>query len=286
MSSINFRLYGDQIYGLAISKLKDKITPEMTKEEFTSNFKEGKIEYSNIKNINKFTLNPQISINNLQIQKILMKIPNETENFGMDISGIKAELELFDINEDDIEKLLINKRKDLINKFIEYAVKKIENKEASKSFVEGLVENLINRALNGLMINISDIELKIKYKNILFIFNLEKIEYSEENGLAIKNISISYLNLEKDKKQDYIIKQFSIELNIEAKKEENEYNNINIKMSNFEYKLTKNILEAFNEFFNLAMNTKYKYIYVRKKKLIQYYKPIKPEFNENTDISE
>jgi hypothetical protein len=34
------------------------------------------------------------------------------------------------------------------------------------------------------------------------------------------------------------------------------------------------------------MNTKYKYIYVRKKKLIQYYKPIKPEFNENTDISE
>ena len=286
MSSINFRLYGDQIYGLAISKLKDKITPEMTKEEFTSNFKEGKIEYSNIKNINKFTLNPQISINNLQIQKILMKIPNETENFGMDISGIKTELELFDINEDDIEKLLINKRKDLINKFIEYAVKKIENKEASKSFVEGLVENLINRALNGLMINISDIELKIKYKNILFIFNLEKIEYSEENGLAIKNISISYLNLEKDKKQDYIIKQFSIELNIEAIKEENEYNNINIKMSNFEYKLTKNILEAFNEFFNLAMNTKYKYIYVRKKKLIQYYKPIKPEFNENTDISE
>ena len=286
MSSINFRLYGDQIYGLAISKLKDKITPEMTKEEFTSNFKEGKIEYSNIKNINKFTLNPQISINNLQIQKILMKIPNETENFGMDISGIKTELELFDINEDDIEKLLINKRKDLINKFIEYAVKKIENKEASKSFVEGLVENLINRALNGLMINISDIELKIKYKNILFIFNLEKIEYSEENGLAIKNINISYLNLEKDKKQDYIIKQFSIELNIEAIKEENEYNNINIKMSNFEYKLTKNILEAFNEFFNLAMNTKYKYIYVRKKKLIQYYKPIKPEFNENTDISE
>ena len=286
MSSINFRLYGDQIYGLAISKLKDKITPEIAKEEFTTNFKAGKIEYLNIKNINKFILNPQISINNLQIGKILMNIPNETENFSMDVSGIKTELELFDINENDIEKILINKRKDLINKFIEYAVKKIENKEASKSFIEGLVENLINRALNGLKINISDIELKIKYKNNLFIFNLEKIEYSEENGMAIKNISISYQNLEKDKKEDYIIKQFSLELNLEAKKEEDEYNNINIKMSNFEYKLTKNILEAFNELFNLAKNTKYKYIYVRKKKLIQYYKGIKPEFNENTDISE
>ena len=287
MSSINFRLYGDQIYGLAISKLKDKITPEMTKEEFSTNFKAGKIEYSNIKNIIKFTINPQISINNLQIEKILMNIPNETENFSMDISGIKTELELFEINEDDIEKLLINKRKDLIKKFMEYAVKKIENKEeSSKSFIEGLVENLINRALNGLKINISDIELKIKYKNNLFIFNLEKIEYSEENGLMIKNISISYQNLEKDKKEDYIIKQFSIELNIEAKKEEDEYNNINIKMSNFEYKLTKNILEAFNDMINLAKNTKYKYIYVRKKKLLQYYKPIKPEFNENTDISE
>ena len=286
MSSINFRLYGDQIYGLAISKLKDKITPEMSKEEFTTNFKAGKIEYSNIKNINKFIINPQISINNLQIQNVLINIPNETENFGMNISGIKTELELFDINEDDIEKLLINKRKDLINKFIEYAVKKIENKEASKSFIEGLLENLINRALNGLKINISDIELKMKYKNNLFIFNLEKIEYSEENGLAIKNIGISYQNLEKDKKEDYIIKHFSIESNLEAKKEGDEYNNINIKMSNFEYKLTKNILEAFNEMVNYVKNTKYKYLYVRTKKLIQYYKPIKPEFNENTDISE
>ena len=146
MSSINFRLYGDQIYGLAISKLKDKITPEIAKEEFTTNFKAGKIEYLNIKNINKFILNPQISINNLQIGIILMNIPNETENFSMDVSGIKTELELFDINENDIEKILINKRKDLINKFIEYAVKKIENKEDSKSFIEGLVENLINRA--------------------------------------------------------------------------------------------------------------------------------------------
>ena len=287
MSSINFRLYADQIYGLAASKLKDIITPEISKEEFTTNFKEGKIEYSNIKNINKFNPSPQISINNLQIQNILLCIPNETENFSMNISGLKTELELFDIKENEIEKLLINKRKDLINKFIEYAVKKVENKESSKSFIEGLIENLINRALNGLKINLSDIELKIKYMNNLFIFAIEKIEYSEEKGMQIKNISISYQNLDKDKNEDYIIKQFSIELNIEKKKElEEEYNCVNINMSNFEYKLTKNILLAFNEMMNLVQDTKYKYIYYRKNKLIQYYKPIKPQYNEQTDITE
>ena len=115
MTSINFRLYGDQIYGLAISKLKDIITPEISKDEFLSSFKEGTIKYSNIKIINKLKLSPQISLDNLQIQNIVMKIPNETENFSMDLSGIKAEIELTDINERDVEDILIKKRKDLIN---------------------------------------------------------------------------------------------------------------------------------------------------------------------------
>ena len=288
MSSINFRLYADQIYGLAISKLKDFITPEIPKDEFTSAFKEGQIKYSNIKNIKKLSPNPQISIDNLQIQNVVMNIPNETENFSMDLTGIKTEIELSDINDDEIENLLIKKRKDLINKFIEYAVKKAENKESSKSFIEGLLENLINRALNGLKINVSDFEIQIKYKNNIFTLVIEKIEYSEEKGMQINNISLSYNNIDNNKIDDYILKKFSVELNIENKKEENEENNniINIKMSNFEYKLTKSIILAFNEVANLVRNTKYKYTYIRKKKLIQYYKPIKPKFDENTDISE
>ena len=289
MSSINFRLYADQIYGLAILKLKDIITPEIQKEEFSSSFKEGQLKYSNIKNIKKLNPNPQLSIDNLQIENIVMNIPNETENFSMDLKGVKTEIELLDIKEKDIEEILIKKRKELINKFIEYAVKKVENKESSKSFIEGLMESLINRALNGLKINISDIEMKIKYKNNLFIFVIESIEYSEENGIHINNISLLYRNIEKEKKEDYVIKKFSVDVNIETKKEENEENDsniININMSNFEYKLTKNILMAFNEIYNLVENTKYKYIYLRKKKLIQYYRPIKPNFDENTDISE
>ena len=129
MSSINFRLYGDQIYGLAITKLKNIITPEIPKEEFLTKFKEGKIESSNIKNINKIIPNPLMSIDNLQIQNIIMNIPNETENFSLDMEGIKMELELFDLKDEDAQKLLIDKRQKLIDKFIEYAVKIIENKE-------------------------------------------------------------------------------------------------------------------------------------------------------------
>ena len=290
MSSINFRLYGDQIYGLAITKLKNIITPEIPKEEFLTKFKEGKIESSNIKNINKITPNPLMSIDNLQIQNIIMNIPNETENFSLDMEGIKIELELFDLKDEDAQKLLIDKRKKLIDKFIEYAVKIIENKESSKSFIEGLIENLINRALNGLKINISDIEIKIKYKNIFFTLKIEKIGYSEENGLHINNISISHKNLDIKDIEDYIIEKFSLDLNIENKKEEEKegegYNIINIKMSNFEFKLNKNILIAFDEIINLIKDTKYKFTYIRNKNLINYYKPIKPTFDEKTDISE
>ena len=90
--------------------------------------------------------------------------------------------------------------------------------------------------------------------------------------------------------EDYIIEKFSLDLNIENKKEEEKegegYNIINIKMSNFEFKLNKNILIAFDEIINLIKDTKYKFTYIRNKNLINYYKPIKPTFDEKTDISE
>ena len=174
MSSINFRLYGDQIYVLACSKIKDFITPDLEKEQFTSMFKEGQLKYDNIQNKQKISVNPQITINNLQIEKLFLNIPNETENFSMNLSGVKAMVELFDINEKDLENIIIQKRKNMIEEFISFAVKKIEKKESSKSFIEGLIENLINRAINGLKIEINNIELKIVYKNNIFTFFIEK----------------------------------------------------------------------------------------------------------------
>ena len=285
MSTINFRLYADQIYGLACSKLKDYVTPEIEKEEFTKMFNDGQVKYDNIQSKQKIIVHPQMTINNIQIENTLLNIPNETENFSMNLSGVKTELELFNIKENEVENLIIQKRKDLVEKFISYAVKKIENKEESKSFLEGLIENLVNRALNGLKIEINNIELRIKYKKHIFILIIEHVSYSEENGVQIKNTSILY---EEDNlnNKNYIIKQFSIDAEIKRAEGESGYNQLNIKMSDFQFELTKNIFLAFNEIFNLGEETKYKYIYVRYKKLIQYYKPKKPDFSQIKESEE
>ena len=273
MSEINFRLYGDQIYGLACSKIKDFITPEIEKENFTSMFKEGQIKYSNIKNKQKISVHSQITINNLEIENLSLNIPNETENFSMNLSGVKTTLELNETNENEIEKKIIEKRKKLIEKFISYAVKKIQNKESSKSFIEGLIENLVNRAINGLKIEINNIEFRIKYKSSIFLMFIENISYSEENGIHIKNIALSYENVENKDLNKYIIKQFNVDVEIRKAEDETKNNELKIKISDFHFELTKNIIYSFNEIYNLIKDTKYKYIYVRNKKLIQYYRP-------------
>lgn len=287
MSTINFRLYGDQIYGLALSKLKDRITPEIEKEEFTKMFQDGEIKYDNIQNKEKIVIHPQMTIDNLQIKKIILNIPNETENFSINLTGVKTTIELFDIKESEIENIIIQKRKDLIEQFIAYAVKKIENKETSKSFIEGLIENLINRAIDGLKIEINNIELRIKYKRHTFVLCIENISYSEESGVQIKNIAILYEkegeNLDK---KNYIIKKFNIGVELKASKNESERNEINIKLSDFQFELTKNIFLAFNEILDLVEETKYKSIYIRYKKLIQYHRPKKPDISENDTTEE
>ena len=287
MSEINFRLYGEQIYGLACTKIKDFITPEIEKESFTTMFKEGQIKYSNIKNKEKISVHSQITINNLEIENLSLNIPNETENFSMNLSGVKTTLELNDINENEIEKKIIEKRKKLIEKFISYAVKKIENKESSKSFIEGLIENLVNRAINGLKIEINNIEIKVKYKNNIFVLFIENISYSEENGIHIKNIAISYENEENKDFNKYIIKQFNVDVEIKKAEDETKNNELNVKISDFQLELTKNIIYSFNEIYNLTKDTKYKYVYVRNKKLIQYYRPgalnVQEEKKENQE---
>ena len=286
MSTINFRLYGDQIYGLALSKLKDRITPEIEKEAFTKMFQDGEIKYDNIQNKEKIVIHPQMTIDNLQIEKIILNIPNETENFSVNLSGVKTTIELFDIKESEIENIIIQKRKDLIEQFIAYAVKKIENKESSKSFIEGLIENLINRAINGLKIEINNVELRIKYKKHTFVLSIENISYSEENGIQIKNTAILYEEEGNLNKKNYIINQFNIGVELKPAQNESECNEINIKLSDFQFELTKDIFLAFNEMFNLIEETKYKNVYIRYKKLIQYHRPKKPEISENDTTEE
>ena len=48
MSSINFRLYGGQVYGFGNKFLTEYISPEIAKEDFLSKFEAGKLFYENI----------------------------------------------------------------------------------------------------------------------------------------------------------------------------------------------------------------------------------------------
>ena len=249
-------------------------------------FKEGKIKYDNIQNKEKINVHPQLTMTNLQIEKLFLNIPNETENFSMNLSGVKTIIELSEINENEIEKLIIEKRKNLIEKFIAYAVKKIENKESSKSFIEGLIENLINRAINGLKIELNNIELKVKYKNNIYAINIDQISYSEENGVKIQNFEVFLENEENLEFKNYIINKFNIDIEIKKSENETENNQLILKLSDFQFELSKKIFYAFNEIINLIEDTKYKYIYVRNKKLIQYYKPNKPEFSKENETEE
>ena len=70
MSTINFRLYGDQIYGLGSKYLNEYINPEINKEDFLTNFNNGLLEL-NITGIKRpINILPYISIKDLKTEKI------------------------------------------------------------------------------------------------------------------------------------------------------------------------------------------------------------------------
>ena len=321
MSSINFRLYGDQIYGFGNKYITEYISPEIAKEDFLSKFESGKLSYENISTKKIIPISKQISLDELNIEKIDINIPNETENLYIYLKNVKSLVSLSEISEEEIENIIINKRKDLIDKFIGFVIKTIEKKESSKSFIEGLIDSFITRAINGLKLDFYNFEFALKFKNKKFIFMIEEMSYSEENGVKFNNVS---LTLEEEKESNNIninvINNFSINIEIipcdKNEKKENEENNVadnnnedniieannelnksnldnkknklDIKMSDFVFLLNQDVFNAINDIYYLFSSTEYKKIYVRYKKLIQFHRPKEdigisecPEENEN-----
>ena len=242
MTSINFRIYADQIWGFSQKYITEYISPEIEKEDFTTKFKSGKLSYDNLSTKKVIPINPQMSLDELNIQKIDVNIPNETENLSIFLNNAKAVISLSEISNDEIEKMIINERKGLIDKFMAFVIKKIEKKESSKSFIEGLIESFVNRAINGLSLDFNNIELILKFKKHIFTFMIEKISYSEEDGIKLNNVSLS---LEEDSITNVIINKFSINIDInpdnkikkienEEKKEENLNNENNEENGNNE----------------------------------------------------
>ena len=314
--SINLRIYADQIYGFAQSYMKEYISPEIVKEEFINNFKSGKLNYENISTKKEIKINPQINLEELSIQNFEVNIPNETENLSLSIGNLKGIFNLKEINDEEIENLILTERKDLIEGFVNFVIKKIEKKDNSKTFIEGLIETFVNRAINGLMINLNNIEFIIKFKKHIICLDIEKFIYSEEKGIKLDNFSISYI--EEGNKKD-ILKKFSVVIELitkkeilekkeekEDNKEGNDINNnikeennienkqiseienrnkLNISITNIEFEISQSIIYTLNDFYELFNITEYKKIFLRYKKLIQFHKPKHSEDNKNNYIS-
>ena len=307
--SINLRIYADQIYGFTQSYMKEYISPDIIKEDFINNFKSGILNYESISTKKKIKINPQIDLSELNIQNFEINIPNETGNLSLMFGKLKVLLDLNEINNEEIENIILMERKNLIDGFINFVIKKIEKKEESKSFIEGLIETFVNRAINGLKIDLNNLEINIKYKNHLICFDIEKISYCEEKGIQMNNFSISLI--EDGNKKD-ILKKFSMNIELKLKnenidkKEENKEeikeenvksendenkiennkkeviidenkNKLNISITNIEFNINQNAIYALNDIFDLFNTTQYKKIFLRYKKLIQFHKPKKSE---------
>ena len=105
MSKINFRLYGDQIYGLLSKYLHEYIKPEINKEDFLSSFKNGLINIK-ITGIKKqINILPQLIIKDLNSEKIIVNIPDENSNLSMQISKLKLMLRVKELTEEEILSL-------------------------------------------------------------------------------------------------------------------------------------------------------------------------------------
>ena len=271
---INFRLYGEQIYGLSSKYLQEYIVPEINKETFITSFKNGLIDI-NITGVKKpIDILPQLTIKDLNSEKIKIEIPDENSNLKIKISKLKAMFVIKELTEEEIFSLLINKRQKLIKKFIKESIKSIE-KKAKSGFLEGLLDNLLNSAINGLEVELKDLEVYLKCKNNLFLLKLEKIIYNEKEGIKFSNINLIFTDANNISNKCNIIKNMSLVINIKGNKDNKENNELKIDLSNLNLEINSNAFKGIMNVVQIFKELNYKLIFLRYKKLIELNKPIK-----------
>ena len=282
MANINLRLYGDQIYPNISKYITKYISPEIQKDEFVLMYKSGILELKEISLKESFCLNQQIKIENAFISSIRINIPDEKENFGISINNIKCLLTISDVDENEVEKLLIEEKKKIITEFIDFAVKKIQKKDGA-SFFDNLINSVIEKIINGLFIDVKKLELNIKMQkkdNIYLTFLVEDMHYSFDKGIIINNTNILY---QEEQIKTNIIEKFSINIDFKKLNENNESNKINININNVNINLNKKIFFFISNILNIFDEANYTKIYIIYKKLILYYKPKIIE-NEKKDL--
>ena len=282
MANINLRLYGEQIYPNISKYLTKYIAPEITKEDFTTMYKNGHVGLKQISLKESINIFPQIEIEEASISSLEINIPDEKENFGLSINDMDCLISISEMEEKEIEKLLIEEKKKLIDDFINYSFKKVLKKDGA-SFIDNLIKSVVEKIINGMTIDIKNLKLKIRAKNrdnIYFAFLIENTNYSIDKGVTINNMSLTYCD---DLNKINILEKFDIIVDIKSSEEKETPNKININLSDAILTLNKNVFLEFSNIFDMFEETKYKKIYLKYKKLIQTNKTINKE-NENDNI--
>ena len=227
MANINLRLYGEQIYPNISKYLTKYIAPEIIKDDFISMYKNGHIELKQTSLKENLSIFPQIQIEQASISSLEINIPDEKENFGISINEMKCLITISDMDENEVEKLLIEDKKKIINDFINYSFKKVLKKDGA-SFLDNLIKNVVEKIINGMTIDIKKLELKIRAKNrenVYFVFLTENANYSIDTGIIIKNINLLYQD---DIDKINVLEKFDITVNIKSSEEKDASNKINI----------------------------------------------------------
>ena len=282
MSKINFRLYGDQIYGLSSKYLQEYITPEINKENFLTSFKNGLLDLK-ITGIKKsIEILPQINIKDLKTEQIEINIPDENSNLALKISKLKIMLIVKELNEEQIFSLLINKRQKLVKNFIKEAIKSVE-KKAKSDFLEGLLDSLLNSAINGLQIEFNNIEIYLKCNNFLFLLKIDQIIYNENEGIKLANINLLYNDVNNTNDKCDIIKNFNAGIKIKVSKDNDSINELEINLMNINFDINSNAIKGIIHVAKIFKEVNYKILLIRYQKLIDFHKPKKDKINNKKE---
>ncbi len=243
MSNINLRVYGNMIYGIISKNLIEYIEPEINKDEFNEMFKKGELNLDNLKlkNGKNFPIDFEFILNFFSCEKLRVMIPDENSNLEIYITNVKISINLVELNYDNLEEVLISQIKSFTENYINYAVQKVQNKDNSPSMIEATLQNIILKIINnGFMFKIENIEISLKFNDIILIFSIGSILYNHEKEIKIDTINL----LLKEKSLSIeIIKNLKFNIQIDNSNDiEKKENSLKILIQSFEIKLEKNVL--------------------------------------------
>ena len=284
MSNLNLRLYADQFYGLYIPKLNNYLSKIIEKDSFISSFKSGFLNYKDISTKTQIKIYPTLIINSIKLNSLNVKIPDENGDLIINIEGLKGNILLSEMNENDLKEMIIKDKKELKEKFVEIIFNKITKKTKNNLFGGIIFESIGNKILSGLVINIKNFESIVKFQNYEFITSIGNIEFNLKNKnleASIKELKIIFKEEKNDIKENIVC---GSNINISTdfidneegnddNKELNCFTKLKIGINNIQINLRTKIINAFFEVINCYKGFEQKKIDLRKKKLIQFHKP-------------